>query len=83
MAEAKNIYVFTYKQLAEALVKNQGIHEGLWGVYVKFGISASNIGPTQEEILPAAIVPVLEIGIQKFEKQNNLTVDAAEVNPDK
>ncbi len=34
-----------------------------------------------EKFLPAAIVPVQEIGIQKFEVESNLTVDAAKVNP--
>lgn len=81
MAEAQQIYAFTYKELAEALVKQQGIHEGLWGVYVKFGINATNIGPTPNDIVPAAIVPILEIGIQRFKEENNLTVDAAIVNP--
>jgi hypothetical protein len=30
--------------------------------------------------VPAAIIPVLEIGLQKFEKENNLSIDAASVN---
>jgi hypothetical protein len=29
----------------------------------------------------AAIIPVLEIGLQKFEKESNIAVDAAKVNP--
>jgi len=81
MAEAQQICTFTYKELAEALVKQQGIHEGLWGVYVKFGINATNIGTTPNDIVPAAIVPILEIGIQRFKEENNLTVDAAIVKP--
>ena len=32
-------------------------------------------------ILPAAIVAILEIGLVKFEEENNLSVDAAKVNP--
>jgi hypothetical protein len=82
MAEAKN-YTFTYKEIAEALVKAQGLHEGLWGAYLQFGIGAANIptGPSNETLIPAAIVPVLNIGIQRFEQPNSLTVDAAEVNP--
>ena len=81
MAEAQQLYTFTYKELAEVLVKQQGIHEGLWGVYVKFGINATNIGPTPKDIVPAAIVPILEIGIQRFKEENNLAVNAAIVNP--
>ena len=45
MAEVKT-YVFDYKEVAEALIKQQGIHEGLWGVYMEFGIGAANI-PTR------------------------------------
>jgi hypothetical protein len=82
MAEASN-YMFDYKELAEALIKQQGIHEGLWGVRIEFGIGAGNLpqDPSGDVLLPAAIVPVQKIGIQRFKKPNNLTVDAAEVNP--
>jgi len=81
MAEAQQIYHITFKELATALVKELDIREGLWGVYVKFGISALNIGPTPNDMVPAAIVPVLEIGLQKFNEENNLTIDAAIINP--
>ena len=81
MADAST-YIFSYKELVEILVKNQGIHQGLWGIYIKFGIGAANVGDTENGIvLPSAIVPVQEIGIQVFDKANNLTVDAAVVNP--
>ncbi len=82
MAEADR-YIFTYKEIAEALVRQQGIHEGLWGVYVEFGIAAANVGSTPEsnDVVPAAIVPVQKLGLQRFPEANNLTVDAAEVNP--
>jgi hypothetical protein len=74
-------YAYTFKELAEALVRQQGIHEGLWGVYVEFGIAAGNIGPTPEDVRPAAIVPILKLGLQRFSEPSTLTVDAAEVNP--
>jgi hypothetical protein len=80
MAEAQN-YTFDYKEIVEQLIKKQGIHEGLWGIYMEFGIGAANAGPSVETILPTAIVPVVKIGIQRFDKPNNLTVDAAEKNP--
>jgi hypothetical protein len=82
MAEVKT-YVFDYKEVAEALVKKQNIHEGLWGIYMEFGIGAGNIpaGPSEQVLLPAAIVPVVKIGIQRFDAPSSLTVDAAEVNP--
>jgi hypothetical protein len=76
-------YVYTYKEIAEALVRQQGLHAGLWAIYLEFGIAAANIpqGPAQDQLVPAAIVPVLKVGLQRFEKPNALTVDAAEVNP--
>jgi hypothetical protein len=84
MGEA-DLYIFSFKEIAEALIKKQNIHEGIWGVYIEFGLSAANInaqGPTGEEaFLPAAIIPVAKIGIRKYEKENSLSVDAAKVNP--
>ena len=80
MAEIQN-YTFDYKEIAEALIKKQGIHEGLWGIYMEFGIAGANAGPTEGTLLPAAVVPVVKVGIQRFDKPNNLTVDAAQANP--
>jgi hypothetical protein len=80
MAEASQI-TFSFKEIAELLIKRQKIHEGIWGIYVKFGIGAMNMGPTENEVRPTAIVPILELGLQKFDKESNLTVDASKVNP--
>jgi len=84
MPEAKNI-VFNFKEIAEALIRKADVHEGLWGLVVRFGLAGANIGsaPGSEDLRPAAIVPILELGIQKFNEPNSLTVDAAEVNPEK
>ena len=80
MAEATQ-YVFSFKELAEMLVKKQDLQEGLWGVYVKFGINAGNISFGGSDHFPTAMVPILEIGIQKQDEPSSLTVDAAVVNP--
>jgi|SRR5215208_4562119 len=81
MPEARQI-VFSYKELAEILVKQQGIHEGLWGVYAEFAIAAANVNTPEGNMAPAAIVPLQRIGIQKFDQEvEGLTIDAAEVNP--
>lgn len=81
MPEFTNL-VFSHKEIVTALIKSQNIHEGIWGLYVEFGISAANVGPNQEDIQPAAIVPILKIGIQQFKSLTNISVDAAEVNPE-
>jgi hypothetical protein len=84
---------FDLRELAEILVKRQDLHEGLWGIYVEFGFGATNIGatpigptpnssnPAEANILPASITMIRKIGIQRFPEPNNLTVDAAVVNP--
>lgn len=80
MAEI-NLITYSFKELAEILVKDQSIHEGYWGIYAKFGITATNAGPSPADLKPTAIVPIIELGLQKFEELNSLSVDAAEVNP--
>jgi len=80
MAEPTQI-VFKHREVVEALVKHQGIHDGIWGLYVRFGISATNVGTTDADIMPAAIIPILEIGLQRFDKENNIAIDASKVNP--
>lgn len=76
-----NNIVFTYKELAEALVRQSQLHEGFWGIFVNFGLQATNVESSNGELTPSAVVGLLKIGIQRFEKPNNLTVDAKEVNP--
>lgn len=80
MAEAKMIN-YSFKELAALMVKDRGIHEGFWGIYVRFGINAANAGPSQTDVRPTALVPILELGLQKMDDLNNLSVDAAIENP--
>lgn len=79
MAEVTN-YLFDYKEVAEALIKHQGIHEGLWHIAIEFGFLAHNI-KTPNGFAPAAILPVQKIGLVRTPDASNMTVDAAEVNP--
>jgi hypothetical protein len=76
-----NQIIFTHKELATILIQKQGIHEGWWGIFIRFGLRGANVGESPSDFLPAAIVPVREIGLQKFDKETNLSVNAAEVNP--
>jgi len=75
---AKEIIV-DFKELATLIAKAHGLREGLWGIWVKFGVGAANVGPDSESLAPAAIIPVLEVGIQRFSEPSNLTIDAAEI----
>jgi len=74
-------FMFKVKQLAEILIKAQDIHEGHWGLSVSFGLSASNIVDASGEMFPSALIPITELGIQRFNESNALTVDASVVNP--
>lgn len=80
MADVSQIF-FSYQEVAEALVKKQGLHEGIWSLDINFGLRASNVGETQTDLKPSAIVALLQIGLHRQDKENNLTVDAAKVNP--
>jgi hypothetical protein len=80
MAETSQL-IFSFKEIVTALLKAQGIHQGIWGLFVNFGIQANNVGPNENELRPAALIPILSMGLQKFEKETNLSVDAAKVNP--
>jgi hypothetical protein len=84
MPEAKN-YIFNYHELAELMIRKLDIHEGLWGVYFEFGLGGANVptSPDSKTLSPAAITFIKGVGIQRFDVANNLTVDAAEVNPPK
>jgi len=82
MAEMNSI-IFNYKEVVEALIKQQGIHEGIWALYVEFGLTAANVGvdDSGNNFAPAAIVPLQKFGIIRADKVSNISVDAAEVNP--
>ncbi len=81
MAEPSQ-YKFTLKEVAEALVKRQGIHQGIWGLLVEFGFAAANTGPSKEEVYPTALVPIVKLGLQELKEETNFSVDAAKVNPE-
>lgn len=78
---------FSHRELARILVREQGLTTGHWGLCARFGIAAANVeSPTPErndekQLTPAAIVPLVEVGIQEFPEPNSLTVDASKVKP--
>ena len=87
MAEATQ-FMFKHEEVVAALIKAQGIHEGIWMLSVTFGFAAANIGSgdSRTDLNPSAVVPVTGIGIRligsEHENSNsNLAVDAAKVNP--
>lgn len=83
MPETPQIH-FSYQELAEVLVKHQDLHEGLWGIFLEFDIATTYVSDQEgNRTAPAAIIPVQNIGIRRYDEEvANLTVDAAVVNPD-
>lgn len=76
-------YSFSHKEITELLIKKAGIHEGKWQLVTNFTLAALNAGPNPNEVIPAAIVGITSLGIQKAGEGSppSLTVDAAIVNP--
>jgi hypothetical protein len=73
--------MLSHKELVTAILKQRGIHQGRWALAVQFGLAATNVGQSADDLNPAAIVPVMSIGIRPDPAESNLSVDAAEVNP--
>lgn len=74
-------YLFTHKEVVTTLLKEQGIHDGIWSLMIEFGLAAVNSGPDDDQLNPTALVVVQKIGLTKADKLTNLSVDAAAVNP--
>ena len=72
--------IFTHKEIVEVLLRKEGITQGIWALYVKFGLKAINIGESPASLNPAAIVPILELGLQRFKEESNISVDAGKLN---
>jgi hypothetical protein len=81
MPEGERI-TFTYQEVVTALLKHHGIHEERWSISLTFGLgTAVTSACCDDDEFPTAVVPVLEIGIHRDGKVNNLSVDASKVNP--
>jgi hypothetical protein len=78
-----NQYLFSHKELLEALIKRAGVHEGKWMIVASFGFSAANFGPSPDQMAPGAVVLVQQMGIQKAtpDAPESMIIDAALVNP--
>src|SRR6185369_4110676 len=84
MPESKRITV-PYKELVEWVIKKNSVHEGIWGVHVRFGLQVINAPVALDEhtpvARPSAVIPLLEIGIQEYTELGDLSWDAAVINP--
>lgn len=74
-------FMFSLKEVAQALLKQQGISEGVWTLVIEFTFGAFSGGPDKDNILPSAAVGISRVGLAKAEKSGPLSFDAAELNP--
>ena len=72
---------YALNDLAEILVRHEGIHEGLYDLTVEFQFAVGAVGPAPESLLPGAMVGISRIGIVQSPQAGPNTVDAAKVNP--
>lgn len=83
MAEV-DTYGFDLREVTTALIKQQGIHEGLWMLAFEFSLGAGLSGPTKEEVRPLAFVQINKISLVRqpeISASHNLVMNAAEINP--
>jgi hypothetical protein len=76
-------YMFSHRELLDALIKKAGVHEGKWQLAVGFSLAAVNAGPAPGQMVPSAVVGISNIGIIKAQPESpqELVADAAVVNP--
>ena len=69
------------KEVAELLVKQYDLHEGLYDLLLEYQFAFGNFGPTPTQITPGAMIGLAKLGLTRVEKLGPLTVDAAQINP--
>lgn len=80
----EEIWLFSYREVAEELIKKQGLHEGRWKLIFELGMVAHNLNVKKEDSVvatPTGSILIQRIGLARTEETNNLTLDASEVNP--
>ncbi len=63
--------------LSALLVKHYGLTTGKYELMVEFRIGMGNIGPSEQEKLPGAMVGVHRVGLVQVEEDGPFTVDAS------
>jgi len=71
----------THAELATLLIKELGIHEGIWSVAAELQFGAMTIDTDDQSMYPTGLVSIKAIGLAPATKENNIAVDAARVNP--
>jgi hypothetical protein len=77
-------YNFELKESLVALIKEQGIHEGLWSLGIELTMGAGSFGPTPAEARPGAFMQINKLQLIRQTAgtpEAATAVDAAIVNP--
>ena len=77
MADATQ-YTFSHQALTKLLIQEQGLHEGIWMLAFQLGIGNGQApSPTGGDTVPATIISILSVGLQKADKEGPMALDAA------
>jgi hypothetical protein len=77
-------YSFPLREVAELLIRTQGLHEGSWALSLQFSVSIGNFGVAPAEGKPGALIVVDSLQLVRQTNPQPGTpnvVDAAKVNP--
>lgn len=80
MAEVQK-YECNAQELVTAIIKHKKIHEGIWGLELRFNFAAMNFQAPDGQICPASVASVQSYFIARVDRVSPISVDAAIVNP--
>jgi hypothetical protein len=74
---------FTLQELAAALIRQEGIHEGQWVLNVTFAATGTSVraDPESGSSVPGLLVSVTGVTLVQATAPSPSTIDAAVVNP--
>jgi hypothetical protein len=77
-------YSFDLSEVTLALIKHQGLHEGVWTLGFEFNLGTAIVGPSPGEVKPSAFIGINRVQLAQPPEgspSNPFTLDAAKVNP--
>lgn len=85
MSKIASAYSFNHKEIVTLMLKDAGVHEGIWALSVDFRLGAGAFGPTPDEVAPTGFVSIQGIGLQRIDpvppELPPLAFNASELNP--
>ncbi len=81
LQDREAIASYELRQITELLVKQNGLHEGVYDLAVEFNIGVGPVTVGSSSAIPGVALGVKRIGLIQTTIQGETTVDAAVVNP--